>query len=563
MFDHPDIETYIPPSLDYRPMSGKEHTPSKYRSIIQESKSGKGKPVAKLVEEARSIPDPYYQALALFGISADRRASEDMAKTLIKDSVMISNKEPRSWRRAELLTTMCKKAKNSPPSTHDLIRNEVMENIWNFPKGKGQSDAVIGCASFLGCPYMHGLIKLAAKNSGFEMETCKPLLRQWAKDCLSFPNTSLDDIVKILEAMPASLMKVKLHGYLHIQLARSGNEDMIVLENALAHALKLLEDDRIQGIKYLADQSSNLDELELIATVITELGEPENEASLFSTLAANADKAGHKDLALDWFTTGLDILEDVQDQKTRALARIKLASGIRRLGNQELATKTFEKALEDAEGDEKIIAKVRKAIGTPSEDTIHQESQPFEIISSNVNRHVLGLYDTYEGGLKPAHIRMVARAAPLCVAYDLDLALFGFPEKDLPRLIKKVLNDTNIGKGGKYLKDLQKQGRISLISCSQQIPPTKENWKDIGLPIATTSKPANNKETCLEKVLEEAIASHPKKHICMIMGLGKKGLPQSLLDSVDHHMELTGRNIALETSTAMGIIAQVLGSLGV
>ncbi len=546
-------------------MSGKEHTPSKYRAIIQESKSGRGKPIEKLVEDARSIPDPYYQALALFGLSADRRTSEALAKTLIKDSIQLSDKEARAWRKAELLTTMCKKAKNNPASMHDLIRNEVMEKIWNFPKGKGQSDAVIGCAGFLGCPYMHGLLKLAAKNSGFEMETCKPLLRQWAKDCPSFPNTSLEDMVKILASMPASLMKVKLHGYLHVQITRSGNDDLVVLENALSHAMKLSDDERIQSIKYLADQSSKLEELELIATAITELGEPVNEASLFSTLAANADKSGHKDLALDWFTTGLDILEEVDDKEKRALARIKLATGLRRLGNQELADKTLEKALEDAEGDEKITAKVRKAIGTPSkdQDPVHQETHISENTSQDVKRHTLGLYDTYEGGLKPVHIRMVARAAPLCVAYDLDLALFGFPEKDLPRLIKKVLNDTNIGKGGKYLKDLQKQGRISLIKCSQQVPPSEDDWKDIGLPIATTSRPANNKDTCLETALEKAIASHPKKHLCMIMGLGKKGLPQSLLNSVDHHMELTGHNIALETATAMGIIAQMLGSLGV
>ena len=75
MADHLDIEIYIPSTPDShgRTMSGKEHTPSRYRAIIQESKSGKGRAVGKLVEEARSIPDPYYQALALFGISGSFR----------------------------------------------------------------------------------------------------------------------------------------------------------------------------------------------------------------------------------------------------------------------------------------------------------------------------------------------------------------------------------------------------------------------------------------------------------------------------------------------------------
>jgi hypothetical protein len=546
-------------------MSGKEHIPSRYRTIIQESKSGKGRPVGKLLEDAKSISDPYYSALALFSISGDRRASEDQSRSLIKDSIQLSDKEARSWRKAEILTTMCQKAKNNPTNLHDSIRSQIMEKIRAFPEGKGRSDAITGCVGFLGCQYVHGLLKLATRNQGFEMETCKPIIRQWVKDCSSFQGAPLEDIVKVLATMPDGLIKVKLHGYLHIQIMRAGNESLAVLENALSQAMKLSGDDRIQAIKYLADQSSNQEELELLAKGITELGEPANEGSLFSTLAANADKAGHKDLALDLFSTGLDILENVVDSEPRALARIKLATGLRRLGNQELADNTFNLALADATGNEKITAKVQKAIGVSSTEPANQINAPAVLVNQDTfnkeQRHVLGLYDTYEGGLKPVHIRMVARAAPLCIAYNLDLALFGFPEKDLNHLVKKVLNDTNIGKGGMYLKELQMHGRIFLIPCSQQIPPSKENWTDIGLPIATTSRPAKDKETSLEKALEKAMTSHPKKSLCLIMGLGKKGLPISLLNSAEFHLELTGRNIALETSTAMGIIAQQLGSL--
>jgi hypothetical protein len=39
------------------------------------------------------------------------------------------------------------------------------------------------------------------------------------------------------------------------------------------------------------------------------------------------------------------------------------------------------------------------------------------------------------------------------------------------------------------------------------------------------------------------------------MGLGKKGLPSSLLNKTSYHLELTGQNVSLETCTAMGIIA--------
>jgi len=47
----------------------------------------------------------------------------------------------------------------------------------------------------------------------------------------------------------------------------------------------------------------------------------------------------------------------------------------------------------------------------------------------------------------------------------------------------------------------------------------------------------------------------PDGRLCMIMGLGPKGLPKSFLKASNYHFELTGSNIAFETGTAMGSIA--------
>jgi len=292
------------------------------------------------------------------------------------------------------------------------------------------------------------------------------------------------------------------------------------------------------------------------------MNEPTGEARLFTTLAANADKAGHSNLAFDWFTTAQDILADVNTPGASAGTLLNIAKGLQRLGEEGRASAVFELALKDA-GDDKLRSRIMKAMGkTPAGDDISNSQiteKPTQLKPSS--RHVLGLYDTYEGGLKPIHIRMVARAAPLCIAYDLDLALFGFPEKDLDKLINKVLADTNIGKGGQYLKDLMQQGRISHIHCTQKEPPRKSDWQKLGLPAATTSRPSNSKARALGDALKIAKKDHPRERLILIMGLGRKGLPKSLLDSVGHHVELTGSNISLETSTAMGIIAQKLGSL--
>ena len=45
------------------------------------------------------------------------------------------------------------------------------------------------------------------------------------------------------------------------------------------------------------------------------------------------------------------------------------------------------------------------------------------------------------------------------------------------------------------------------------------------------------------------------------MGLGRKGLPASFLKAAPAHLELTGRNVHLETATAMGVIAERMRTL--
>jgi uncharacterized protein len=176
--------------------------------------------------------------------------------------------------------------------------------------------------------------------------------------------------------------------------------------------------------------------------------------------------------------------------------------------------------------------------------------------------HVLALYDAYEGGLKPTHYRTLARAAPLCFAYDLDLALVGFPEDNLDRIVQDTITETNIGRGGKLLGVLHSEGRIHSIPATTKIPP--ESWIGLGTPIGTTSHPDPKKRVVLMDggVIPDQRTgrSHFGGRLCIIMGLGRQGLPPSLLRSVDYHLELTGKNVPLETATAMGIIAERLNS---
>jgi hypothetical protein len=163
---------------------------------------------------------------------------------------------------------------------------------------------------------------------------------------------------------------------------------------------------------------------------------------------------------------------------------------------------------------------------------------------------ILGLVNTYAGKtLKDTHIRAVARAAPLCIAYNLKLALFNFPVADPAILIKLVENQTQISETRKHISALYERGWLKVRKL-----PKEPVLPDLGLLVATTSKPDSEKALPLEKMLET------KKPICFLMGLGSSGLPKNILKLAKYHLELTGKNVSLETCTALGVLAASLGS---
>src|SRR2546430_2768141 len=107
----------------------------------------------------------------------------------------------------------------------------------------------------------------------------------------------------------------------------------------------------------------------------------------------------------------------------------------------------------------------------------------------------LGLYNSYDPvRLAEAHRRAIARAAPIALAFDANLAAFGFPfEKDLrtPEDIAAwVSGTTSIGEAGKYLRELAHLGRFQTFEFPKRgFPP------QLGEAIVTTSRPDPKKAT--------------------------------------------------------------------
>ncbi len=529
----------------------KKHDASAYRTIVREAKASGSKQRESLLAEAMLLDDPYYRALALFSLSSDPKLDLEKAVKVAKDAMGLNVEVEQLWRRAELLGTLVNKANtwrdNSASKERETFKSLILDSILTIPNGKGLSDAISQCTSKLGIIHLLPLLNKAILNRGFETHDAKIVIRQWTK--LSESNgPTLNEIQNTIFKVKEQKIRSRLLGYLHMQCKRSDRpyDPKKTFQAAVEAALAVKKTERLDALQYLAKLSSTEEELKMVAGTTEDLETQEDKCKLLGTIGGSADKAGLTELAIKWFKTGIELSKTLDDPKQRANMILKLGQGIERCGETSLAQKIYKENLENYTDNEELKERTEMTMKNIEIDPSQQQR----------TNNILALYDTYEGGLKPVHFRSIARAAPLCIAFGLDLALMGFPTEDLPGLVKMAVTETNIGKGGKYLRELVEQGRVTLVACTQKEPPT--NWTELGLPVATTSHPEPGKTVGIQESLKLAKTQHKLQRLCMIMGLGKKGLPRSLLDQVQYHLELTGSNVPLETCTAMGVIAQQL-----
>ncbi|AKG91828.1 Uncharacterized protein conserved in archaea [Geoglobus ahangari] len=153
------------------------------------------------------------------------------------------------------------------------------------------------------------------------------------------------------------------------------------------------------------------------------------------------------------------------------------------------------------------------------------------------------LVNTYDKlKLHEIHLRTIARAAPLCYAYDFHLALLDFNFwESREEMVEEVAGYTTIGEGGRYLRMLDEMNRLHLID---RIP------SHFGEIIATTSKPEKKPLTMDEL--------RRMRSACFLIGLGRKGLPKDLIKKARHNLDITFKGVSLETCSAMGAIMSLV-----
>lgn len=172
-------------------------------------------------------------------------------------------------------------------------------------------------------------------------------------------------------------------------------------------------------------------------------------------------------------------------------------------------------------------------------------------------RATIGLYNSYDHTkFREAHRRALARAGPLALAFDCNLATFGFPfDKELStpvEVARWVSTTTSIGEGGEYLVELSEKGRFSAFDFPKKgFPP------QLGEPYVTTRKPDKGKGVAPEEV---RAALRSGKSVLLVFGLGPHGLPKEVFEMSRKHLDITSRGMSLETCTALGaVVGSLLG----
>ncbi len=528
--------------------------PQNCRNISRELKRGrKGE---ELLGSARSMKDPYYRALALVEIAFKGSMHEDRAGHILEEALKEASSVTSEWRRGELLGELLHESMRSEDRRKgSILSRGSVDLLKAIPPGHGLSEGIKACAKGADAELGMELLTLSLGNKGFELENGKAVIKAVFRDKGPSPET-VEAIERTLRKGRGSLNRTLLLSYLSLQLdqASRGEEAMRTFRSAVSLLSELKDQELLQAFNDLARKASSLEGLVPLMDRARTEEDPYTSVKMLSVISDSMDRLGDREKAHGVLMNALERTSLVPMER-RGEVLASCSNAFRRLNDAQRADELSQKAMEMTGSDDAASRKVKRVLGL--EKGTGAGAAPRDNAPKRVgkNNHVLALCDTYEGRLGPVHFRALARAAPLCWAYSLDLALIGFPTNDLKRLADLSVNETSVGEEGKYIRMLAEKDRIVLVPCSKDAPPSV--WSGLGLPVATTPHPDNLKALDMKGALNRAL-SHPLGRVCLIMGLGKRGLPPSLLRSVPHHLELTGENISLETATAMGIMAYML-----
>lgn len=529
-----------------------------YRGLIRDLKAGANP--HEILKKARDLEDPYYRSLFLIKMSSDKRIKLEKAVKMAFDSLESSDLEGREWRRGELLAGISKALRewrdDATEKNNSILWEGIIHRLRSIENGEVLSNSIVEISKQMPRVHLPTLLEVSLLKPEGNIKGPKAVIKNWIDRC-STEDTGYPDP---RGGFGESETRARLLGYASLQAVKNGKEALA--EGYIRQALESLRDsekgDRIEILRYLIDCSPYPKGLQRINDQLQEMGTPDISSAIYPALGVRCHREGDIDKARNYMELAETSSAEIGDEGVRSRSYRSLSDAVRKLGEGDWAARLINMTTRD------IIDHDRNKIDDWADEDKgtkgKEKDRPDKVIrmerTAESGRAVIGLYDTYEGSVKSIHHRMIARAAPLCWAFDFDLALIGFPSEDLNKLIEGTIRETNVGKGGEFLRQLVDKGRIQLVEGSWKEPP--KDWSSMGLPVATTSHPDHQKAVGMDVAVNTAAKKHPLKRVCLIMGLGRRGLPNSMLRTAVYHLELTGVNVPLETSTALGVISERL-----
>ncbi len=532
------------------------HSPSYARGLIRLAKRilPNEDDLRTILVIASNIQDPYYGAYTLASCAKEMQVSkvEGYSQVFNKSLALIEKVTPE-WRKVEIFEyVISKMAQASSYRFEEIFK--IYNTIENLDLKNEISRKLIREFIRTGFNDFNYLIKL-----GEDVKNKAEIIKYTANELERFGVLNFSQLEDIIINLDNPVYEIKTWVYLGYKSEKVEKGSGIkYFEIVFAELDKIADDeDKLEVLQYIADISlgANIFNFEdLIAKGFTFKDKYYEIKFLVHLAGIIAKKEIEK--AIHIFNISLEKTEELSDPKKKIKILLNIGKGLKKAGsNQAKAVfNNIEQLLNELSEDERdLFEKKLKSANEEITNIPDKESSLDKTLSqigkdfNKVTNHILGLYNTYEKKLGQSHIRAIARAAPLCFAYDLDLGVFNFPIKHSKELIKKTTEDTSLGEGGKIISNLSNSRRLII---------SNEIKKDeLGLIIATTPNPKPEK-----KIEIENITGLPGRK-CFLLGVGKLGLPKTIMDQADYHLDFTKKGVSLETCTAMGILAYMLGAL--
>lgn len=537
----------------------KSHEPSYSRGMVRLARKAiaDGYPISPIVAAAADLKDPYYSAYALSGIGkAMHGAVIEGYLPLFKDACRFTKQVKPEWRRAEMIIKVV--ADMSHCGIADFSDAEsIVAGLTEEAHRREAFRGLIRAMAKAGSPRVFSLLRHAV-----DLKEMSSIVKTSLNEYLRHGSTDVSLLEDAIMSIEEPYVRCKGLTYLGLKTAFEGTGGHINhFEKALKASLSV-EDDalRLELLKYLSDKFISCGDIDvsMVISASETLSEISDRAHLLEYVAGKLskhDKEGYAQL----FDDALSLAENISipDKKKKVLIRIARGMEMAGLKVQGDVPKDAwgrpagkgaswrSRSSEDDDDGPTAGSQLETRYG-PDADAVKPSRMTSGRPKGDESIITMGLFNTYEKKLSSAHVRAIARAAPLCYAYGLHLCLFNFPFKSAQEASARVIDDTSVGKGGFYLANLMKEGKFHVEEDIYGI--------DFTMLVATTSHPDPKKIFRMGVPIKDG-------NVCFLIGVGKKGLPGSVLSHADYHMELSGKNIPFETCTAIGIIAYVLKDL--